>query len=431
MADVHLLLLDVHQRVGVRARLRVEQQRVATHRRLRPHGAGVHLQRAAIARTAAALRDGLRDDGRCRVGRSVDDLRAGVLVLAARGHRERKDLAVGVRPHQVHARVLHCELRAEVAIDPLHHGALVRGGALRHEVVDVRRPVLDRRVADTRILLDDDLDDGAVERVGRVRRRRAAFDVVHVAAFLGDDQRPFELTHVFLVDAEVGLERDVDLDPGGHVHEAAARPDGAVQRGELVVGWRDDRAEILLDHLGVVTHGRVHIREDHAELLEILADAVVDDFRVVLRANAGDQRLLLRLRDAELVEGVLDVLRHVVPVLLGPIRRARIVVDVIEVEIVVLDAAAPEARRHRLLKEVLVRAQAEVPHPFVLVLRGRNLAHDAFVQALLCAVGVRRVVVVVEAELVTVLRRELRCNLRNHTRPSLPSRRLAPVRTSQ
>src|SRR5437867_13361914 len=35
--------------------------------------------------------------------------------------------------------------RSDVAVDPLHHGVLVGGGALRDEVVDVRRPVLDGR----------------------------------------------------------------------------------------------------------------------------------------------------------------------------------------------------------------------------------------------------------------------------------------------
>ena len=73
------------------------------------------------------------------------------------------------------------------------------------------------------------------------------------------------------------------------------------------------------------------------ELLEILAQRVVDDLRLVLRADPG-QELALRLGDAQLLEGVLDVLRHLVPGLALPLGRADVVVDVVEID-------APRDRR--------------------------------------------------------------------------------------
>jgi hypothetical protein len=57
----------------------------------------------------------------------------------------------------------------------------------------------------------------------------------------------------------------------------------------------------------VLAQARVHVHEDHALLLQILADLVVHDLGLVLGADAGEE-LALRLRDAELVERVLDVL---------------------------------------------------------------------------------------------------------------------------
>src|SRR5439155_2280783 len=141
---------------------------------------------------------------------------------------------------------------------------------------------------------------------------------------------------------------------GRYVDEAPARPYSAVERGELVVRRRHDRPEVLLEDLRVVAHRTVGVREDDAKLFEVLPNAVVDHLRVVLRANAGNQRLFLRFWNTELVEGVLDVLRYVGPVLLGTVRCAREVIDVIEVQIVVLDIAAPESGWHRLLEEVLI-----------------------------------------------------------------------------
>jgi hypothetical protein len=57
----------------------------------------------------------------------------------------------------------------------------------------------------------------------------------------------------------------------------------------------------------------VDVQEDDTFLLEVLADLVVDDFAFVLRGDAGDEPLLLRLGDAELVVGVLDVGGQVIP----------------------------------------------------------------------------------------------------------------------
>ena len=46
---------------------------------------------------------------------------------------------------------------------------------------------------------------------------------------------------------------------------------------------------------------RVHVHEDHALLLEVLADLVVDDLGLVLGADAGEE-LALGLGDAQPVE---------------------------------------------------------------------------------------------------------------------------------
>ena len=90
-------------------------------------------------------------------------------------------------------------------------------------------------------------------------------------------------------------------------------------------------AEVLLDDVLVLAQARVHVEEEHALLLEALLELVVDDLGLVLGADAGEV-LLLRLGDPELVPGVLDVRRQVLPrvgLLLG---RPDVVVDVVEVD---------------------------------------------------------------------------------------------------
>src|SRR5215217_752636 len=110
VADVHVVLADADRRVGVRARLLVEQQRVADDlgpRAVRTLG---DLEQAAVRGAPAVLGDRLGEDVRRRVRGGVDDLAARALVLPVAGERDREDLAVGALAHQVDARVLHRQL---------------------------------------------------------------------------------------------------------------------------------------------------------------------------------------------------------------------------------------------------------------------------------------------------------------------------------
>src|SRR5207244_69784 len=83
--------------------------------------------------------------------------------------------------------------------------------ALGDEVVDAAAalfvagvPVLHRRVLDLRFVQSDELDHRRVQLVLVAHRRGAAFEVRHVRAALGDDERALELTGVARVNPEVG-----------------------------------------------------------------------------------------------------------------------------------------------------------------------------------------------------------------------------------
>ena len=174
VADVDVVLADADRRVGVRARVLVEQQRVADDLGARAVGALGDLEQAAVGAAPAVLGDRLGEDVRRRVRRGVDDLAARVLVLAVARERDREDLAVGALAHQVDARVLHRQLGAEVAVDPLDGRVGLGDRALGDEVVDVLRPVLHGRVADPRARLGDQLDDRGVQRVRASRSARCS-----------------------------------------------------------------------------------------------------------------------------------------------------------------------------------------------------------------------------------------------------------------
>ena len=108
----------------------------------------------------------------------------------------------------------------------------------------------------------------------------------------------------------------------------------------------------------------VGAEEEHALLLEVLADVVVDDLGVVLRADAGEQALLLGLGNAQLVVGVLDVVGDVFPVRLVAVGGADVVVDVVEVD--VAELAAPLG--HGTGVEMVERLEPQLAHPLGLFL---------------------------------------------------------------
>ena len=136
-----------------------------------------------------------------------------------------------------------------------------------------------------------------------------------------------------------------------------AAPDRGVQRGELVVAGRDHRAEVLLEDLRVLAQRGVGVQEDDAQFLQILTDGVVDDLRLVLGGDTGDQSLLLGFGDAQPVVGVLDVRGQIVPGRGLLLAGAHEVLDVVEVD--ALEVGAPV--RHRLAPEDAQRLQPVSP----------------------------------------------------------------------
>ena len=115
----------------------------------------------------------------------------------------------------------------------------------------------------------------------------AAFDKVQVGIVLDDDERVLKLTGALGVEAEVALQREIELGALGHVDKRAARPHGAVQGRKLVVGGRDERHKLLVDErLPLrVMQGFLNTGVDDAHLGRRVLHVVVDQLGVVLRAD--------------------------------------------------------------------------------------------------------------------------------------------------
>src|SRR5690606_13044144 len=277
---------------------------------------------AAVGVVALAGADALGDDRRTAALAVVDHLGAGVGLLEVVGDRDRVELADRILAIEDAARVLPGDGRAGLDLGPRDLGprALAQA-ALGDEVVDPALalgvagiPVLDSRILYLGIVERDQLDHRGVELVLVALRGGAAFEVGHIGALVGDDQRPFELAGVFGVDAEVGAELHRAAGPFGHVDEGAVGEDRAVEGGEVVVALRHDTAEPLLHQLRMLADRLADGKEDDAGLLQFLAERGGDrnavEHRIdrdLARAFDAGEDLLLLDRDAELLVNLADL----------------------------------------------------------------------------------------------------------------------------
>ena len=366
MTHLDVVGAHVHVGVGVGPGDLVHQEGVAQHVGLGVVGVPHNLHQPAVGAAPALAGDRLGDDVAGGVGRHVDHLGPGVLVLALPGEGDGQGLPAGVGAHEEDGRVLHVPLGAHIAVHPLHGGPLGAGGALGDQVVDVGGPVLDGGVAHPGVLLDYDLHNGGVQGVRGVDGRRAALHVVHVGVLVGDNEGALELPHILGVNAEVGLQGDLHVHTGGHVDEGAAGPHGRVEGGELIVTGGDDAAEVLAHELGILAHGGVGIDEDDALLGEVLADLLVDDLGLVLGGDPGHQALALGLGDADAVVGGPDVLGQVVPGVGRAVGGPHVVLDRVQVDLAQVHAPGG----HGLAQVDLVGLEPLGEHPLRFALNG-------------------------------------------------------------
>ncbi len=98
--------------------------------------------------------------------------------------------------------------------------------------------------------MDDDFNDRGMQLIAVAHRRRAAFNIADVAAFIGHQNGAFKLPGLFGVDAEIGRQLHRAADALRHIDKGAVRSHRGVQRGKEVVIPRHYGAQILFTSSG-------------------------------------------------------------------------------------------------------------------------------------------------------------------------------------
>jgi hypothetical protein len=163
-------------------------------------------------------------------------------------------------------------------------------------VEHVPLPVLQRDVAQISAFSDVELDGPVGE--GRVLSSFAGVlvDVGYARAFLDHDQgaRHDRTDHV---EPTITLDRQLHVDPAGHVQERAAGKSRRAQGRELVVISGHEPEELVPDDVLVLHERRVQVRKDDTLARELLVHPAVRRLRVVLHEQG---RVLFALADKPL-----------------------------------------------------------------------------------------------------------------------------------
>src|SRR5208337_5019235 len=220
-------------------------------------------------------------------------LRAAIHLLATVRDGDGIELAPAAVAAQDAARIFPGDGRTGFHLRPGNLGIAAPAIApLRYEIIDAafaflvaRIPVLHGRVFDLSVVERDQFHHCGVKLVLIAHRRGAAFEIAHISALVGDDERAFELTGVLLVDAEIGRKLHRAAHALGHVDEGAIGIDRRVQRREIVVACRDDRPEILARELWMLANGLGNRTEDDARLAKFFLEGRNDGNAVEYRID--------------------------------------------------------------------------------------------------------------------------------------------------
>ena len=215
-----------------------------------------HVYLAAVGGAAFADGDRFGDDVARGVVREVHHLRAGVLVLAIVGQSDGENFAASATPFRTTPG--YFMVRREPMLQSIHFTSAPSSAMPR--LVTRLKTLFDQFCTVMYWILAFFRATSSTTALCRVAvsnfGRGAAFHVGDLGTFVGDDQGALKLAEVFRVDAEVGLQWLLELHALGHVDEAAAGESRAIQGGKLVVGCRDDLAEVGAEDFRIFSRPR-------------------------------------------------------------------------------------------------------------------------------------------------------------------------------
>ncbi len=203
--------------------------------------------------------DSLRDDGAFGVFTDVDHLGPGIGLLVIIGQSHGVELAHCIITPQNTAGIFPGDGRSGLHLCPGDSGAgLPAITAFGDKIVDATLPVLisgipvlNRGVLDLCILQGNELHYCGMQLIFIAHRSRTSFQIAHIGAFIGNDQRALKLPRADGVDAKIGRKLHGTPHTFGDIDKGTIGKDSGIEAGKKIIRMRHYAAQVLLHKVGM------------------------------------------------------------------------------------------------------------------------------------------------------------------------------------
>ena len=208
----------------------------------------------------------------------------------------------------------------------------------------------------------------------------AAFEVADMTAFLGNDQRAFELSGIGGVDAEVGRQLHRTADAFGDVDEGAIGKNGRVECCKEVVRCRHHRAQVLPNQFRVFLDRFRHRAEDHPGCCELVLEGRGDRDAVEYCVNShASESFLLIERNTQFLVGLQQFRIHFIQAFGAFLDLGcGVIADALVIDRLVIDIG-PGRLGHG--QPMSIGIQPPLQHELGLVFLGRDRANDILIKS--------------------------------------------------
>ena len=247
-------------------------------------------------------------------------------------------------------------------------------------VLVARIPVLHGGVTDGGVVVGHQLHHGGVELVFIPLGGGATLQIVHRGTLLRHHQRPFKLSRLFGVDAEISGKVQGAGDPFGYPGKRAVGEDRPIQGGVKVVADGNHFSQVFFDQIGVFPNRFGKRAKNHPTFCQVLLVGGSDADRIKDRVHRHSRdALLLAQGDAQAIEGGQQLGVHLVQALpTGGLLGGAVIVQVLKVNVGVAHLG-PAREGH--FGPLSVGLDPPVQQPGGFPFDGGNSLHDALVQS--------------------------------------------------
>jgi hypothetical protein len=139
-----------------------------------------------------------------------------------------------------------------------------------------------------------------------------SLDIVSLCLILDDDECMLELSSCPYIHTKIRLQWLIDMDASWYIEKCPPTPHRTMKGCEHMICDRNSPHEVLPEEIWMFTDRDRHILEYHSLILEILSQAMIYHFTIILRPDSREHSALC-LWDTQSIECIFYLHGDIIP----------------------------------------------------------------------------------------------------------------------